>query len=353
MRNTGNSDEGLDPVEPRGKENQLLEAGSGFIVISLRTVLLTLSIVCLSTSCRHTPPFCPKYTFGHQAMGTDIEIQIYSRRPARIVRHAADQAFAEIDALEKVFSDYNQDSELMRLNRTAGREKDVRLSKPLFHILQRAQEISRQSDGAFDVTVGPHVLLWRQAVWKQQLPPKAERRARSAAVGFRHLHLDTLRRTARLEVPRMRLDLGGIAKGTSADAALAGLRKKGFPIALINLGGDMAVGDPPPGRRGWRIEIQGGDRVLQLARCGVATSGASYRFLQVEGVRYSHIVDPRTGLGVTHADQTTVIAPSGELADAWASAFSVLGRDTGHQLADKLDGRFTVFWKRQIPIPSP
>jgi thiamine biosynthesis lipoprotein len=160
----------------------------------------------------------------------------------------------------------------------------------------------------------------------------------------------------------MRLDLGGIAKGYAADQALAVLRDRGIPRALVDAGGDLAIGDPPPDARGWRIAVAtphstssppssptpppedgagtygAESTVLLLSNCGVATSGDAYQFVEFEGRRYSHIVDPRTGMGVVGASSVTVVAPDGMTADALASAVSVLGPEEGIALIDRTPG---------------
>jgi len=167
-----------------------------------------------------------------------------------------------------------------------------------------------------------------------RLPPDDQLAQARQAVGYRYLALDSVARTARLDRPGMRLDLGGIAKGYAVDEALKVLRAHGLPRALIDGGGDIRLGDPPPDRPGWRVELTtvraDGERATQerlLARRAVATSGDTYRYVEVDGVRYSHILDPRTGMGLTDERLVPVIAPTGMQADALASALSVLSSD--------------------------
>jgi thiamine biosynthesis lipoprotein len=128
----------------------------------------------------------------------------------------------------------------------------------------------------------------------------------------------------------MRIDLGGIAKGYILQDALAVLRRQGIPSAMIEAGGDLVVGDAPPGQAGWNVYVASGDatmlkRARALTNAAVATSGGSEQFFEVKGVRYSHVIDPRTGLGVTGRHIVTVIADNAALADAAATALSVLG----------------------------
>jgi thiamine biosynthesis lipoprotein len=205
----------------------------------------------------------------------------------------------------------------------------VPVSEDLFRVLDRAVELSRRSDGAFDVTVGPLVALWREARTTGRLPSQEQLDKAREAVGWQKIRLDRRRRTVQLLVPGMKLDLGGIAKGYAADSALATLRENGITRALIEAGGDIVVGDSPPDRDTWRIDLPPGDdpaqpRSLLLARGAVSTSGDTEQFVEIDGKRYSHIVDPRTGLGLTDRVSTTVLAPNGLTADSLATAACLL-----------------------------
>src|SRR5437773_6196241 len=165
------------------------------------------------------------------------------------------------------------------------------------------------------------------------------------AVGHKKLRLDSRRHTVELLKPNMRLDLGAIAKGYAADEALRVLRRQGITRALVAGGGDMTLGDRPPGKRGWRIEIAPLDttnappaRFVLLANAGLATSGDVFQHVEIGGKRYSHIVDPRTGIGLTDHSLVTVIAQDGITADSLATAVSVLGPEKGKKLIENTKG---------------
>jgi thiamine biosynthesis lipoprotein len=285
--------------------------------------------------------------FTQPQMGLPFRIVLYAPDETTGTMAARD-AFARIRELNDALSDYDPDSELSRLSRTAGTGRAIEVSRDLWRMLERAQEFARRSDGAFDVTVGPCVNLWRQARRDKQLPKPESLEAARAAVGWRHLRLDARRRTATLLRPGMRLDLGGIAKGYAVDEALAALRSRGVTRALVAGGGDMAAGDAPPGTRGWRIEIAPLDvtngppaRFVLLQNAALATSGDFFQRLEIGGQRYSHIVDPRTGVGLTDHSLVTVIARDCTTADALATAVSVLGLERGAKLAGKTPGAST------------
>ena len=203
--------------------------------------------------------------------------------------------------------------------------------------------MSRLSDGAFDVTVGPYVRLWRFARKRKVLPTPAEIAAARAAVGWQKLRLDPHARTVTLLVPNMRLDLGSIGKGYAADQALQILKGRGIDRALVAASGDIAIGNPPPGQRGWKIGIAalGGvtnqaPLTVLLHNAGISTSGDTEQFIEISGVRYSHIVNPATGLGLTNRIQATIIGPDATTTDTLDTTLSLLGVRRGLALADSL-----------------
>ncbi len=279
--------------------------------------------------------------FTTPQMGVPFRIVLYAPDRAR-AEAAARAAFARIAELNAVMSDYDSDSELSRLSATAGSGRAVPVSDDLWRVLERAQALARRTDGAFDVTVGPAVILWRKARRDRVLPDPARLARARAAIGWRYLELDAGARTARLRVPGMKLDLGGIAKGYAVDEALKVLAAHDLHRALVSGGGDLAVNEPPPGRPGWRVEVAPPEpapelprRFVSLRRAALATSGDVFQHVEIGGVRYSHIVDPRTGLGLTDHSQVSVIARDGLTADSLSTAISVLGPEPGRRLADE------------------
>jgi thiamine biosynthesis lipoprotein len=265
-------------------------------------------------------------------MGTLFQITAYTDSP-----HLLGKAFARARQLDQILSDYKPDSELNQLCRA----QQAIASPELFTVLQAALKIAAQSRGAFDPTVGPLVRQWREARRTGILtPPQLD------AVGWGKVKLNARTREVRLATPEMQLDLGGIAKGYAADEMLAVLKTLGIPSALVAASGDLAIGDPPPGSAGWRVRVA--NEVLTLANCAVSTSGDSEQFIEIRGVRYSHIMDPRTGLGVAGHPAVTVIAPKGIFADALATALNVLGEKEGRKLTKKWQN-LRSFWQ---PIQS-
>ena len=285
-----------------------------------------------------------RFAFEKAEMGLPFRITLFAPEEAT-AKAAAAAAFARVEELNGVLSDYDDESEISRLSRTSGSGIAVRVSDDLWAVLERGQMMSLITDGAFDVTVGPLVNLWRRARRKQELPSPeliAEMRAR---VGFRNLKLDAEKRTAELQLADMRLDVGSIGKAYAVDAALAVLKARGITRVLVGGSGDMAAGDAPPGLPGWRIEVAALDapgapppRIVHLANRGIATSGDVFQKVEIDGKRYSHIVDPHTGLGLTDHSLVTVIAPDCFTANCYTTSASVLGPERGMRLIDGTPG---------------
>lgn len=246
-------------------------------------------------------------------MGTSARVIVYSRTTDEAER-ASRAAYAEITAVDAAMSDWSDTSELSRLNRSG----ELAVSPPLFEVIDAALRFAQRTDGAFDPTVGSVTALWRRG----EVPSTAEIEEARRLVDWRRVSLDPATRRAALQ-PGTRLDLGGIAKGHAAERAL---RAIGDLPAMVELGGDLALGAPPPGAPGWRIALVDG-RTLVLADCFASTSGDSERHVDTHDTRYSHIVDPRTGLGLVASPVVLVLARDGMTADALSTAASVAGLD--------------------------
>jgi thiamine biosynthesis lipoprotein len=271
------------------------------------------------------------------AMGVQFRFVAYceSLEQAERVFEAAEQRLAE---LEGIFSDYRRDSEAMRLVESSIGQP-VEVSAELWNLLRRSLDITRASEGSFDVTVGPITHLWRLARKRQRLPEPTDLARALSAVGSNGLELREPNRVV-IKRPGMRLDFGAIAKGYAADECLAIFLGHGVESALVDASGDIALGAAPPGSGGWRVGVadlasRGGiAQTLLVSNCGVATSSDAKQALVENGRRHSHIVDPRTGEAVFGRSSVTVIARDATDADGWASALSVLGSQRGVELAE-------------------
>ncbi|MFI5385155.1 MAG: FAD:protein FMN transferase [Fimbriimonadales bacterium] len=294
-----------------------------------------------------------RFTYTEYHMGVDARLVVYAQNQA-MAENACTAAFARMAELDAMMSDYRRDSELMRLCGKSG-GPPVPVSPDLFRVLKRAQEVSQRSGGAFDVTVGPLVQLWRNARKTGVLPDPAEIERARKLVGWQKMKLDERTHTIQLAVKGMKLDLGGIAKGYADDEAQAVLRKNGITRALVEMGGDIVVSGPPSGTSGWTIRVPnaGGDHGpvnMRFAHLAISTSGDTEQFVVIGGVRYSHVVDPHTGQALTNRVEVTVIAPDGLTADPLSTAVTLLGEAERSRLLRAYPG--TRSYVRSLNTPA-
>ena len=292
----------------------------------------------------HTYLHPQRFEFSRPEMGVQFRIVLYDDWP-RGATNAAEAAFKRIEDLNAICSDYDSDSELSQLSLSSGQRKKVRVSDDLWRVLQISRDLFNKSDGAFDITVGPFVNLWRKARRDQKMPDPAILAEAKARVGFGKIRFFENEQSVELLVPNMRLDLGGIAKGYAVDEAMKVLAWHGIHICLVAGSGDIAVGEAPPGKPGWRVEITPLDipdgpakSFVLLKNAGISTSGDLSQRLEIGGVRYSHIVDPRTGVGLTDHSLVTIIGKNSVMADGLDTTVSVLGPEKGLKLVKATRG---------------
>lgn len=285
------------------------------------------SIAFLFVSCRAFA--LERFEAVEPHMGSMVRMVAYAQDAAQ-ARQAFQAAFARVAELDAILSDYKSDSELNRL--CAARSMVV--SRDLFRVIAASQRLADESEGAFDISAGPIIRLWREARKTRMLPGAEAIESARARTGWRKLTLESARRRVTLAQDAMQLDVGGIAKGYVADEALAVLKRNGMDSALVGASGDIAVSDAPPGKRGWNltVELLGGTRDIQLRNAAVSTAGDTEQFLELNGTRYSHIIDPKTGMALTRRIAVSVIAPTGLEADGLDTAISVLGPTRGLDL---------------------
>lgn len=282
-----------------------------------------------------------KSVFAERCMGTEFRITICGE--PSLAKAAAEKAFARAQELDRKLSDYKPDSELMILSSKAGRGA-FSVSDDLLCVLKQGQRVAKESDGAFDVTIGPVVRLWRRARRTREMPSEQELTAAKAKIGYEKLTIDEKAKTVALKSVGMQLDLGGIAKGFAAQEMVKCLRENGCPRCLVAAGGDIVAGDAPPGSDGWAVKIaalNAADRppTIKLQNAAISTSGGAEQYVEIAGTRYSHIVNPKTGLGLTGEFSVTVWMNDGALADPLATAAAVLGEESGVECVKKFGGK--------------
>ncbi len=293
-------------------------------LIAITSVILGLAPGCKSNTGRAASPL-QRFEFSQAQMGLDFRITVFAATESTATT-AVSAAYLRIAELNSILSDYDSDSEISRLSLSSGSDRWIPVGEDLWTILDAAQKLSNESDGAFDLTIGPSVNLWRRARRQKKLPDEYLLMLMKDRVGYNFLQLDSAPRAARLLKPDMRLDAGGIAKGYAMDQAMNVLHAFQITNAMIQGGGDMVLGEPPPGKTGWHIQLtESNPPALLLSNCALATSGDLFQNLELDGIRYSHIVDPRTGIGLTNRCLVHVIAPSGITADSFSTTLNILG----------------------------
>jgi thiamine biosynthesis lipoprotein len=274
------------------------------------------------------------------AMGTSYSVVIYGADRDKLQAIVA-QALEEARRLDHLLSNYLPDSEWSEVNRSAA-EKPVPVSRELFDLLAACVEYSRQSDGTFDISVGPLMKVWGFYKGSGHLPHRAEVRGALSKVGFKNILLDPSQRTVRFAQPGVELDPGGIGKGYAVDKIADLLRANGIRIALISGGGSSiyAMG-APPGENGWKLTIKDPKNQnkavseVVLKDTSLSTSGNYEKYFLAEGKLYSHIMDPRTGFPSQGMLSVSVIAPRTIDSEAWAKPFYILGREWAAQHKNK------------------
>jgi thiamine biosynthesis lipoprotein len=292
--------------------------------------MLSARLLTLSISCLAVVGAAEKFSFERPLMGTKFGLVCYAE--SRVVAEkAAEKAFSKAEEINAVASDYLPESELSLLS-TKSIGVPVPLSPLLFDLLDHSRRIAEATGGAFDPTLGPMTKLWRKTKTSGRLPDPENLAAARYACGWRHFTLDPEARTITLLRENMAFDLGGIAKGYSADLMLDSLAAAGIRQALVTAGGDIRLGDAPPGREGWKVAVKTFDvgkneEILTLSNAAVSTSGDLHQSVVIDGVSYSHILDPATGLGLTRRVAASVIADNAKISDALATAACVMGSD--------------------------
>ncbi len=278
--------------------------------------------------------------FTGPGMGTTFRIALYAapeQKPA--AEQAVSEAFEKLAAFNAIFSDYEPNSEINRL--AAAAPAPWPSSPELWRLTRHSLALAEVTDGAFDPACGRLTRLWRSTRQRGRLPAPERLAKERAGTGWRGVVLDETKGEIILRTPGLLLDFGGIAKGHAADEMLRLLRERGFDSALVQAGGDTAAGAPPPGEKGWPVTLRSGLEetrepvTLTLARQAVSTSGDLHQFLEIDGVRYSHVIDPRTGLGLTRRLACSVIAADATTSDALSTAFCVLGPERGREVAKR------------------
>jgi len=291
-------------------------------------------------------------------MGSLFNIILYVEDSTQ-ANQLAFNSFLLVDSLNHIFSDYEPESELNKLSASSGSGTWFKPSPVLWQILLQSKTAFEKSGGAFDITIGPLTILWRNARKENRFPSEEEVKYNKESVGFSSLLFDTSERRVQLTKKRMHLDLGGIAKGWTAQYVLNYLKTHGVSSALVGAAGDITVADPPPGKAGWNIgmNVPGSEtelmkNTIEITNASISTSGDVYQYIMHNGKKYSHIIDPQTGFGITFQRNVTIIANNGATADWLATTCSILPMRKCRRLCRKTNAHLfiTAFKKNKLKV---
>lgn len=275
-----------------------------------------------------------RFEFTHPQMGTMFRVVIYAS-DSLSAKNATQKAFVRLDELNLILSDYREDSEVNTLCRTAGSGQYVKVSLDLWNILQESVKAAKLSDGNFDVTIGPLTQLWRRMKRQKQLPTPVQINEAKAKIGVEKILFKTENQSVMLKTKGMRIDFGGIGKGFAEDEMIKILKQNGIKSALIEAGGNILVSNSPKDSpKGWEININ--NEKYFLKNCGISTSGDAYQYVEIDGKKYAHILDPITGIGFAEPHQVSIIAKDGTTSDWISTALYLMPREKGKKLAKKL-----------------
>ena len=272
-----------------------------------------------------------RYEFSIQKMGTTF----------RIITYSVDSSYAEmiiqkcwrrLEEIDKTFSDYRSDSEATKLSLRSNTDDWQPVSPDMWTALQFAHSLSLKTNGSYDITIGPLSKLWRKAIRRFEFPDEVEIVEAKNLVGYHLLELNVDTRSVRLNRPGMQLDFGSVAKGFAVDELFQILKQAKLERSLVDGGGDIYAGTAPPGTDGWRVKIASANADILLQNQAIASSGHSFKFLEHDGVRYSHIVDPHSGLGATSLTVVNITASTCMIADALASTLCILDKEASDNL---------------------
>lgn len=288
-----------------------------------------------------------RFEYAELHMGVQVRLVVWAT-DEEAAKRACRAAFERVVQIEQVASDYRPTSELMKLcaHFDAPGAAPVKVSDDLWTLLEFSQRVSKLSDGAFDISVGPLVSLWRVARRTKVLSSRAQLNRARSKTGWRNIEMNAQNRTVRLRFPGMRLGLGGVAKGYAGDCALKVLWSHGIGRALFEAGGDIVASGAPPGEIGWKVLLPEGITAF-LAHGAISTSGDTNQWIEIGSRRYSHVIDPRTGLGLSSRWMATVWAPDGMTSDALSTAATLLGPQRAGHLSKYFER--TRIWTRRAP----
>ena len=304
-------------------------------------------LVLLGVSLPSSKAQLQRFHFVQEKMGSPFHLLFYHTDSSSAFA-IGEKCFALVDSLNHIFSDYDFQSEVSNINRTAF-TKTVSVSPQMQDLLCKSMQAYQLSNGIFDVGLGSITQIWRNARKIRELPSDSMLQEAKMQAGLKWVSFSCAGNTIGFLQPKLQLDFGGIAKGYVAQKVIERLQSWGIHSALADAGGDMVTTEAPPGKEGWQIAINRPEekealleKKLWVKNKAVATSGDSFQLLEIDNLRYSHILDPHTGKGITNGKNVTIIAADGATADWLATACSILETDAALALAKKCGAELLI-----------
>jgi FAD:protein FMN transferase len=292
----------------------------------LRNGIVLFLFFCLETNAQS------RFEFTHSQMGTIFKISLFTDDSLK-AKKASEKAFKKLDELNLILSDYREDSEINQLCKNAYNQP-VKVSNELWDMLIKSKTAFDLSNHKFDVTMGSMTQLWRRMKRQNQLPSQEQIEKARSKVGFGNIIFNPENQSIQLKKEGLRIDFGGIGKGYAEDEMMKVLKENGISSAMIEAGGNIMVSNAPLNQKGWKIEIK--NIVFYLKNCGISTSGDLFQFVEINGTKYSHILNPDTGIGMTTPIQISTIAKDGTISDWTSTAFCLMNQKERKKIANRL-----------------
>ena len=274
-------------------------------------------------------------------MGNRFEITVVTEDPS-FANESIEEAVAEIRRIEALLTTFNNSSQTNRINESAGL-KPVKVDKEVVDLIQRSKRISEITQGAFDITYGSiDKRLWNFDKTLTELPDAITAKKLVRLINYNNVIVDDRKSTVYLKEKGMRIGFGGIGKGYAAEKAKMVLQNRGIKSGIVNAAGDLTVWGVQPGGKPWTIGIANPDAArqpfshLDITNTSIATSGNYEKFIMINGKKYSHTIDPKTGLPVTGIKSVTIICPNAEIADAMATPVMIMGVKVGLDMVNQV-----------------
>lgn len=287
-----------------------------------------------------------RFHYNTQKMGSDFELILYHTDSSQ-VQLLANLCYATVDSVNAACSDYDYKSEIRVLEKTYKKGQWMKPSPLLFEILTQCDMAYKQSGGVFDASLGRLSKLWRAQRLSQKISSRAEVTKAKSWSGWHNINLKN--NLIRINIDSLQFDFGGIAKGYAAQRCSELLQIHGVEIHLVNAAGNMAIGKKPPGEKGWKIGVELPNKLglyrntfLSLQNTSISTSGSSYQLVEIDGKRYSHILDTKTGRGLTHHKQVSIITAKATDADWLSTACTIISTQKALTLAKRMNAQILI-----------